>query len=625
MSNSVEVRTHRETALKIAFVISGGILLFATSAFRPKRVLLFLAILFILFSFFFMCRRGKLSFSLTNKKSTVLASSAAIMVFCDFYLNSIRIRPRMLLHIVAIFNRIMPISFEFFIGISSLGLGILSFYALHIFADLFMRKASVLAVIAKKYKYHILLLFSTFCIASLSVLRSNYYYIDDIGRAIHGNGLTGGFSRYLSDVLAEVLHVNTWLADISPITQIVSLLILAYTGAIVLYLIYGENPPKLFHVVALIPIGLSPYFLACLSFKYDAPYMAFSILVSVIPLLFYKKNDWRYGIAVFLSILCMCTTYQASAGIFPACVLLLAFLMWTRKNSLKSIWRFTAISALGYMTALLSFRFVLMAPTSTSYVDTSISIKQIIPNIVRYFHILNDDYDAIWKLCVLIVLAVFSVCIIRSTQRNRFATAALLLVTLVGILVLSYGVNTVFENPTIDARGIYAIGVLIAIVSVITLSLDKRCLSVSAIILLSWMCIVFSTIYGNALNLQKDYTAYRMEQVLNDINEQKLLKDQENVKLQFAGSEGVSTAVRNLTGEYPMLKRLMPVLFDDTQGYYWGPKQFCGFYEETLDRVQVVYDNDYVLQDYILVKDTTNYRIYQKNDAILVIFINQAD
>lgn len=622
MADNAGTHKNWETALKIIFVFSECFLLFSVSVFRDKRVLLFLAIHFILISIYWLCRNKNFILPFSDKRSTAFASFMAIMVFCEFYLNSIEIRPRTLQSVAAIFGNI--ISYESFIAISSIGLGILSFYALYVFANTFIEKVfTPLALIAKKYKWHVLALFAIFSVGFFSVLRSNYYYIDDIGRAVNGNGLTGGFSRYLSDVLAEVLHVNVWLADVSPITQLVALLILAFTGAVILHIVYGESSPKVFNVVSLIPLGLSPYFLSCLSFKYDAPYMAFSIFVSIIPFLFYKKNDWRYGIAIYLSMVCMCTTYQASAGIFPACVLLIAFLMWINKQDLKYIGKFIGISVIGYMAGLLSFRYILMAPTNTAYVDTSISFKNIFFNIGQYFHVLNNDYGAIWKLCVFIIILVFSVYVIVSSRRNRLITTALLIVMLVSTFILTYGVNIVFEKPTTDARGIYAIGILIAIIGTFTLSIDKKYLSVSAIVILSWMCIVFSTIYGNALSLQKDYTAYRMEQVLDDINELRVLENKEDVKLQFAGTEWTNTAVRNLTNEYPVLKRLMPILFDDNQDYYWGPKQVCGFYEEALGHVQIIYSKNYDLQEYSLVKETTNYTIYQNDESVLVYLHNE--
>ena len=608
-------------SMKIAFIASMCFLLFAITIFKVRRVLPFLAIHFALFAVIVLRKNAKLPMLFSDKKSTVLASFYAIIVFGDFYINAIDIKPRMLVRIAGIIGKIVPVSYECFVTISSFCLAVLCLYALYILAELSLRNSGVLLKVARIYRNHIITLFLVYLFAFLAVMRANYYYIDDIGRAIHGNGLTGGFSRHLSDILAEILHVNVWLADISPITQIVALLILSYTGAVILYIVHGDNVPQLWHVVALIPMGLSPYFLACLSFKYDAPYMAFSILASIIPLLYCKKSGWRYGVVVYIAILCMCTTYQASSGIFPACVLLIALLMWIKDYPLKQIVRFVGISALGYMTALISFRYILMTPSLDSYVDTSISIEQIIPNIGKYFQLLWNDYNAIWKLCVFLIAAVFFVCSVVITKRSRFATAVMLFVALFGILVLTYGVNCVFKTPTTDARGIYAIGVMISVISVLTLSMDTKCISVSAIVLLSWLCIVFSSVYGNALDLQKDYTAYRMEQVLDDINEERLIETGHR-ELRFAGSEGVSNAVKSAMREYPMLQRLMPILFDDHQGYYWGPKQFWGFYEENLNQVQINFGNNYDLQAYILIKETTNYAIYSKGDELLIYFNN---
>ena len=610
----------RNIARVLICLVSAMVLVISVSVFKPKRVLFFLSIHLILFGVYYFVRKRKLPTPFSDKKSTVFASLAAIFVFFDFFINAESIKPKKLLFISSLIQKVVPFSYEWVIAFISLILGAISFYFLYVCADVFSNKGKVLIVIAKRYKYHICALFILYFISFLSMMRANYYYIDDIGRTISGNDLTGGFSRYLSNAFAEAINTNVWLADLSPITQLIALLILAYAGAIVLYMIHGNTPPKVFHVAALIPMGLSPYFLSCLSFKFDSPFMAFSILISIIPLLFYRKTWWKYGIVVYIATLCMCTTYQASSGIFPAGVLLLAFFMWAKKKAWKGIILFVGVSASAYMMALLSFRFLLMEPIGDSYVNTSITFRHLFSNIANYVSSLWNDYGVVWKLCLLVVVITFFVNVVLQTKRNRGVTAALLVVTLFGVTVFSYGANVVFEVPTLDARGIYSIGVLIAIISAKTLSLDKRFISVGAVVLLGWMCVAFAVIYGNALDLQKNYTAYRMEQVLDDINEERLLEDRDNLELRFAGSEGVSSSVQNLMQQYPILKRLMPTLFDDRQPYYWGPRQFCGFYDNALKQVKVLYGDDYDLSEYTLVKQTTNHSIYNKENGILVYF-----
>lgn len=42
-------------------------------------------------------------------------------------------------------------------------------------------------------------------------------------------------------------------------------------------------------IAAVVPLGLSPWFLECFSYKFDSPYMALSVLASVIPFIFGRR------------------------------------------------------------------------------------------------------------------------------------------------------------------------------------------------------------------------------------------------------------------------------------------------------------------------------------------------
>ena len=135
-----------------------------------------------------------------------------------------------------------------------------------------------------------------FAIAIIAIIRADYYYVDDAKRAAEGVAGWVNFSRYITEFLAPILHADTYLTDISPLPQLLAVCIMAITGVIVLYIYKNEKKFSIWEVIAVIPLGLSPYFLECLTFKYDAPYMALSVLASVVPLLFRKKKKTTYSI-----------------------------------------------------------------------------------------------------------------------------------------------------------------------------------------------------------------------------------------------------------------------------------------------------------------------------------------
>ena len=153
-----------------------------------------------------------------------------------------------------------------------------------------------------------------------AILIASVHYADDIARTNYGYAGWNGFSRYASTLLAYGLHADGYLTNIAPLPQILAAVILALASLILICLVAGkdkfkESPKKWWwYLVAVVPLGLSPYMLECLSYQYDAPYMAISVLAAVVPLLFRHKKWWVYGLAILVGVLLICTTYQARLG-----------------------------------------------------------------------------------------------------------------------------------------------------------------------------------------------------------------------------------------------------------------------------------------------------------------------
>lgn len=161
-----------------------------------------------------------------------------------------------------------------------------------------------------------------------AIFRANYNYMDDMGRVAWGYQGWNDFSRILSSILSVFIHAGSYLTDISPLPQMIAIVILAASGVLLLRIIYDRSQFSVWELIALVPFGLNPYFLECLSYKYDAPYMALSVMGSILPLCFRRKKWCTYVCASIIGSLVVCTTYQAATGIFPMLVIVLALRMW---------------------------------------------------------------------------------------------------------------------------------------------------------------------------------------------------------------------------------------------------------------------------------------------------------
>ncbi|MDR0375973.1 MAG: glucosyltransferase domain-containing protein [Treponema sp.] len=151
---------------------------------------------------------------------------------------------------------------------------------------------------------------------------------------------------------------NGWsrhITDISPPPQTLAALIVAASTLLLVYVVCGEK----FNFIALlagVPLGISPYFLENISYKFDAPYMAMSIFFSIFPFIFSESRK-AFVFRSITSLLIMRVTCQDSFGIHILLTLTLCWQDWDRlRRSNKKV---CALAAFSFCSAMIFFRLVL--------------------------------------------------------------------------------------------------------------------------------------------------------------------------------------------------------------------------------------------------------------------------
>lgn len=447
-----------------------------------------------------------------------------------------------------------------------------------------------------KMRKPILTLFLIYLLGISAVLRANFYYIDDMGRALWGYKEFYYFSRYIPQYFSTVLHADSYLTDISPLPQLVAVLLISLSAVIILYIVTGRCQYTVSEYIAMIPLGLSPYFLECLSYKYDSPYMALSVLAAVIPVVFIKRGHYCYFFSIFVCTLVLCMSYQAASGIFPMLVILLALIQWNHKVELQSILRFVLISAGGYLAGMLFFVLLLMRPADT-YVSTSLPpLAEIIPltlyHLKRYYSRVCMDFKLEWLGMIGILCASFVYTSIRNSKQKKWNAFIIWMLGLLALFALAFGLYPVLSKPSFEPRSMYGFGVMLSLVAIVTVSGNHSSLSKLVCIALSWCFIVFGFTYGNALNAQKEYTDYRINAVIHDLDELDLFDEETKKTYQIEGSIGYAPEIMGMPSDYEILKRLVPITFSDSE-WEWGRFAFSHYYrlkniewDNTLDLTQ---------------------------------------
>lgn len=476
------------------------------------------------------------------------------------------------------------------------------------------------------YKKILLYNFILHIIAVSAVIRADYYYIDDLGRAAQGYRGWDNFSRHLSNMLAPFVHGGSYLTDISPLPQLLALFVISLSGTILLYLFSDGKKIAPWKIIAVLPLGLSPYFLECLSYKYDSPYMAISVLASILPFLFMECGMVPYAIASVAGILAMCMTYQAASGIYPMIVIFLVYKQWNRKSSLQETIRFLSVSCASYAVAILFFQTFIMHKVD-DYVSSSVfPLSQLLPgyckNVYSYCGTLYLDFKKEWLLLIIFMMTAFLFLSVRDSLQKKGSAFIVSLFALGAAGLSSYGLYPALQAPLFSPRAMYGVGAFLALIMITIVNAEKIYPAKIVCACLCWCFFVFAFTYGNALAAQKNYTDFRIQLVIEDLNELEIMNTEEIKKIQLIGNIGKAPVIRNMPQNYQMLNRLIPDTFGG--GWMWREAYFYNYFD--LRNIEQIAEwtngwdpsSEAMNQELPVVKDTMYHRISSDGTYVLI-------
>ncbi len=468
-----------------------------------------------------------------------------------------------------------------------------------------------------------------YTLSYFTIIRANFanIIIDDMGRQIEGVREWMNFYRYIDEIGSIFIHTSKRLMDIAPLTQFIAIFFLSLSSFFAIK-IFNKDKFTIPACFISLLIGIFPYFLANVSYRYDSPYMALSVLASIIPFLFFNKKDTF----IFTSVIClliMCMTYQASSGIYIMMSVLCVIYKWLLdKENFKEILKTTGICILCFCVTLFSFYKIFSISSETEiYVDESINIAAIIPNCINYIKVFLQDFNKppILIFSVLIILLSVILLIKNSKQKKAVSIPAVIILVLFSI-PLSFGIYIALGNPSHDPRGMYGIGILIALLSIILynqLSSNPKVIRIISYIFLTcfiYSNLVFSFAYGNAQAEQKNYINFRATLLLNDLANI-VEESDEPAQFVFKGDIGHAAIVQNMIKVYPVMGSMVDtgLKMDRYSTFVLESLNFftlvSGSQEEFTEDFPIVFENQY----HRIQKKGNKYIVTYKNPGLKVI------
>lgn len=216
--------------------------------------------------------------------------------------------------------------------------------------------------------------FLVYFIALFGLFRADVFYIDDFGRVIYGDNWNN-FSRYVATFLQRYAQLKAGLADIAPLYQMLGICTLVLSSMWLIYALLGKV--SYLSILALTPLGLSPYFLENLSYRYDAFLMSCAICFAIIPFGF-RANKIAFFIMSFICSLLLFGTYQAANSVYVLLgFFIIMFGIFIERKNVGEILRFAIAWISSFVFAALVYKKKYVTAVD-SYVSTDmLSLSEI--------------------------------------------------------------------------------------------------------------------------------------------------------------------------------------------------------------------------------------------------------
>jgi hypothetical protein len=440
------------------------------------------------------------------------------------------------------------------------------------------------------------------------ILRANRLCNDDLVRSLDGVYAWDINGRPLTTLLMQLLEFKLpSLVDFAPLPQLLAIALLAFIGVLIARR-YDIRSPWLAALLAL-PLGAQPFFLESLSFRFDAPAMALSILLALLPITTLRSGRIRFWLGALSLLGCLCT-YQPALNVFLMFVLLDLLAMQAEsaepKQLMLQISRYVGQTLLAL--AIYQWR---VAPSIKEWVQehsqTIHSIHQlgiVGQNARMMAAYLLDAMPHRWMHVFLpmIVLAAIPPLVIGlryaigSPRPLWLKTGIIVFAILVPVAALVFlaGPMLLLVSPVIMPRVFPSVGALLS-ASLVALYIASAAARKTWAAYLNFafagICalgmLVFAGIYGDALAAQQHYEDRIASQLANDLAE---LNAQHGVtQFLLDGSAGYSPLTAHAADQFHLLNTLiLPYL----RARDFNSRNFMKYYDTGLSEARQDPAND---------------------------------
>ncbi len=471
------------------------------------------------------------------------------------------------------------------------------------------------------------------------VIHANYFYIDDLGRSIAGYAGWYGVGRPMADYIMRALNFHHTLSDIAPLTQIMAIVLLSFSSAI---LSAKFNLKIGIELLAVSFIVCNAYYLGPMSYRFDSLTMSFAVAFSLAPFILrytIKKPIFNFLFAVFFITLSY-NTYQPAVNIFIVLSLLCSIIELKKslKDSLYEILFFLAtlgLASIIYKLELIHFNFIGNSGYAHDHASLLFSPRNIINNIKLFYNFIFVFFQQTQIVPFIyyagISIALYLLYIINDKNYKDYLLFTITLFILI-ILMISGIVGPILflKSPVIAPRVLMSTGTIVFsffLIGIIGFKnvLGKLGLYLSNIMLVVTFIgqIVISYAYGNAIYSQgifQSQLAYQLNNILYKKSKGK------NYDLFIYGTEPIAPRALLSYNNYGVIRQLLPLPMN--WGWVWGGKLLSDYGMPKNIKFKSIKNKEIESVNRCSFTHYDNYRwfdLYKKKNYIIIDFKKMCD
>ncbi|WP_295591693.1 glucosyltransferase domain-containing protein [uncultured Streptococcus sp.] len=470
----------------------------------------------------------------------------------------------------------------------------------------------------KRNKKACFIILSIYLVVNINIGLAEFPYIDDIGRQLEGySGFSEHYSRYLSEISARLIQGGSHLTDPGLSTNIISAFILTFASVTLLFVLFPSKKVNLALTLSSTVIGINPWFLEALSFRFDNPFMSLSILVSLLPFIFWESKK-LFNLFSIICIYLMCNSYQASSGIYIMMVLTLVFLelIYGKKFNIKGLLN----SAISYIIGMVLYKVqITIKPPIFAEQGKTPGLFQlpsvILGNAKGYLKNIYLQSSKTWIYLVIVLLFLLIVNILISGKQKKIFSLFYTFIWLSVGSVISYGAYLALPMQfyLMRPRYEYGLGAFISIILVVIVGISSKN-SILSIIkssvsgLFVFYMLTFSFIYVSTLKQQNTIFETQSSILGNTLNKYVNKKNQVVNLNKFLPN---SPIYENTSSVYPLIGSLV---MPNTNISWDMTKRFNSLTKLDVDFKP--FDTTHLDSSYKLLETTKLFDLYSKDEQL---------